>query len=386
MVSGMDRYYQIVKCFRDEDLRADRQPEFTQIDVEMSFVDEESIYEMVEGLLSRIMHESKGIAINTPFQRMSYDEAMTTYGSDKPDTRFGLKFVDFSDIAGRAEFRVFSKTVEDGGKIVGFVLPGQGHLGRGVMDRLTDRCKDELGAGGLIYIKNNADELYSSVGKFVSEDITREMVARSGAQTGDLILLLAGKPDSVYKQLGGLRLIVAHDYDLIDHNAYNFLWVTDFPLLEWDAETNRWFAMHHPFTSPKPDDVPLLDTDPGAVRARAYDIVLNGNEIGGGSIRIHDRGVQQKMFEMLGIGEEEAKEKFGFLLEAFRFGPPPHGGIALGLDRIVMLLTGAKSLREVIAFPKNQKAQSPMDNSPDVVDVKQLDELHIQLKPGLQVN
>jgi len=385
MVSGMDRYFQIVKCFRDEDLRADRQPEFTQIDVEMSFVDEESIYGMVEGLLSRIMKEAKGIDITTPFPRMSYDQAMLTYGSDKPDTRFGLTFVDFSDIAGKAEFRVFSKTVEEGGKIIGFVVPGLGHLGRGVMDRLTDRCKDELGAGGLIYIKNNADECYSSVGKFVSEDITKAMVNHAGAQVGDLVLILAGKPDSVYKQLGGLRLMVAQEYDLIDNEAYNFLWVTEFPLLEWDAETHRWFAMHHPFTSPKPEDIPLLDQDAGSVRARAYDIVLNGNEIGGGSIRIHDRGVQQKMFEMLGIGEEEAAEKFGFLLEAFRFGPPPHGGIALGLDRIVMLLAGAKSLREVIAFPKNQKAQSPMDNAPDVVDLKQLDELHIQLKPGLQL-
>jgi len=386
MVSGMDRYFQIVKCFRDEDLRADRQPEFTQIDVEMSFVDEESIYSMVEELLKRIMKETKNLSITTPFPRMSYDKAMTTYGSDKPDTRFGLEFVDFSDIVVQSEFRVFSKTVEDGGKVVGFVVPGMGHLGRGVMDRLTDRCKDELGAGGLIYIKNNADELYSSVGKFVSEEITQAMVAHSGAKTGDLILLLAGKPEATYKQLGGLRLIMGQDYNLIDENAFNFLWVTDFPLLEWDAESNRWFAMHHPFTSPKKEDFGILDSDPGAVRARAYDIVLNGNEIGGGSIRIHDRQVQSKMFEMLGIGEEEAQEKFGFLLEAFRYGPPPHGGIALGLDRIVMLLTGAKSLREVIAFPKNQKAQSPMDNSPDVVDLKQLDELHIQLKPGLQIN
>jgi len=385
MVSGMDRYFQIVKCFRDEDLRADRQPEFTQIDVEMSFVDEESIYEMVEGLLHRIMKESKGIDINMPFPRMSYDAAMTTYGSDKPDTRFGLEFVDFSDIVGSSEFRVFSKTVSEGGKVVGFVVPGHGHLGRGVMDRLTDRAKDELGAGGLIYIKNNADEIYSSVGKFVSEETTKAMVDHAGAETGDLILLLAGKAESVYKQLGGMRLIMGAEYNLIDATKYNFLWVTEFPLLEWDAESNRWFAMHHPFTSPRVEDFGLLDSEAGAVRARAYDIVLNGNEIGGGSIRIHDRSMQQKMFEMLGIGEEEAAEKFGFLLEAFRFGPPPHGGIALGLDRITMLLTGAKSLREVIAFPKNQKAQSPMDNSPDVVDLKQLDELHIQLKPGLNL-
>jgi len=383
MVSGMDRYFQIVKCFRDEDLRADRQPEFTQIDVEMSFVDEEQVYTLMEGLLQRILKEVVGAEVATPFPRMTYKEAMTTYGSDKPDTRFGMKFVDFSDIVKDSEFRVFSKTVADGGAVVGFVVPGMGTLGRGIMDRLTKRTRDEIGAGGLIYIKNNEDEIYSSVSKFVPEDMTRAMVDASGAEKGDLILLLAGPSETVYGQLGDLRLLMAREYDLIDTSRYNLLWVTDFPLLEYDSEDGRYYAMHHPFTSPRPEDIELLKTDPGKVRARAYDLVMNGSEIGGGSIRIHDTELQSTMFEALGIGKEEAQQKFGFLLDAFRYGAPPHGGIALGLDRIAMLLTDAKSLRDVIAFPKNQRAVSLMDNCPDVVDEAQLKELHIRLAPGL---
>jgi len=384
MISGMDRYFQIVKCFRDEDLRADRQPEFTQIDVEMSFVDEESIYEMAEGLMSRILSETVGVNVQTPFPRMSYADAMKTYGSDKPDTRFDLKFVDFSGIVANSEFRVFAKTVEDGGHVIGFVVPELGSLGRGVMDRLTKTCRDEIGAGGLIYIKNNEDEIYSSVSKFVSEETTKAMVNASGANKGDLILILAGPEKTVYQQLGDLRLLVAREYGLIDDAKYNLLWVTDFPLLEYSEEDARFFAMHHPFTSPNPVDVPMMDTNPGAVRARAYDIVMNGSEIGGGSIRIHDHETQQRMFRLLGVDEQEAQEKFGFLLDAFKYGAPPHGGIAFGLDRIVMLLSGAKSLRDVIAFPKNQRAQSPMDNCPDSVTKAQLDELHIQLKPIIQ--
>lgn len=383
MVSGMDRYFQIVKCFRDEDLRADRQPEFTQIDVEMSFVDEESIYEMAEGLMKSILKGTTGYELETPIPRMTYDYAMATYGSDKPDLRFGLEFVDFSETIATSEFRVFSKTVQDGGVVIGFNLPGHAHLGRGVMDRWTARAKDEFGANGLIYVKNNADELYSSVGKFVSEDITRAMVEKARAQEGDLLLILAGSKSTVYQQLGHLRLAVAQEYNLIDTSKNALLWVTNFPLLDFNPDESRWVAMHHPFTSPLPEDVHLLESDPGKARARAYDMVMNGNEIGGGSIRIHDRGLQERMFELLGIGEEEAKEKFGFLLDAFRFGAPPHGGIAFGLDRIVMLLTGSRSLRDVIAFPKNQRAQSLMDNSPDVVDPKQLDELHIMIKPGI---
>ena len=384
MIAGMDRYFQIVKCFRDEDLRADRQPEFTQIDVEMSFVNEEDIYEMTEGLLKEILSETIGAKVETPFPRMTYNEAITNYGIDKPDLRFGLRFVDFSAIVGGSEFRVFSKTVDDGGAVVGFVVPGMGSLGRGVMDRLTNRAKEETGAGGLIYIKNNEDEVYSSVSKFVTEETTLEMVKHSGAEKGDLILILAGPKPKVYHELGQLRLMVAAEYDLIDESKFNLLWVTDFPLLEYDPEQARYFAMHHPFTSPKPEDLHLVEDNPAAIRARAYDIVMNGSEIGGGSIRIHDREQQKKMFGLLGIGEEEAQEKFGFLLDAFRYGAPPHGGIALGLDRIVMLLTGARSLRDVIAFPKNQRAQSLMDNCPDTVDTKQLDELHIMLKPSVK--
>ncbi|MEX0773265.1 MAG: aspartate--tRNA ligase [Balneolales bacterium] len=383
MVSGMDRYFQIVKCFRDEDLRADRQPEFTQIDVELSFTDEEQIYSLSEGLMQAILKETLDVDIQAPFKRMTYPDAISTYGSDKPDTRFDLKFVDFSDIVEKSDFRVFSKTVNDGGSVIGFVVPGMGTLGRGVMDRLTKRVQDELGAGGLIYMKNNADELYSSVSKFVKEETSREMVERSGAKEGDLILLLAGPSPKVYHQLGDLRLIVAKEYELIDTRKHDFLWVTDFPLLEFDPEEGRYFAMHHPFTSPQIDDLSKMEDSPGDIKARAYDLVYNGNEIGGGSIRIHQRELQQQMFRLLGIDDEEAQQKFGFLLDAFQYGPPPHGGIALGLDRVVMLLAGSKNLREVIAFPKNQKAQSIMDNSPDEVDPKQLDELHIQLKPRI---
>ncbi|MEX0780891.1 MAG: aspartate--tRNA ligase [Balneolales bacterium] len=384
MVSGMDRYFQIVKCFRDEDLRADRQPEFTQIDVELSFTDEEQIYSLSEGLMQTILKDTQNVDLPAPFKRMTYADAINTYGSDKPDTRFDLKFVDFSDIVEKSDFRVFSKTVKDGGSVIGFVVPGLGNLGRGVMDRLTKRVQDEIGAGGLIYMKNNADELYSSVSKFVKEETSREMVKRSGAEEGDLILLLAGPSPKVYHQLGDLRTMVAKEYELIDTNKHDFLWVTDFPLLEFDPDEGRYFAMHHPFTSPQMDDLDKMDDSPGDIKARAYDLVYNGNEIGGGSIRIHQRELQQQMFRLLGIDEEEAQEKFGFLLDAFQYGPPPHGGIALGLDRVVMLLAGSKNLREVIAFPKNQKAQSIMDNCPDEVDQKQLDELHIQLKPRIK--
>lgn len=383
MVSGFDRYFQIVKCFRDEDLRADRQPEFTQIDVEMSFVDEDDIYAHHEELMKMIFKETIGVEIETPFPRITYDDAMNTYGSDKPDTRFGMEFKDFSDIVKNAEFKVFSGTVANGGGVVGITVPGEGEMGRGAIDRLTERVKKETGAGGLIYIKMQEDGPLCSVGKFLTEEIVSNMVEASGAQQGDLVLILAGPKPDVLKQLGQLRLMMGEDLNLIDDNTFNLLWVTDFPLLEWDEETRRFHAMHHPFTSPKEEDMALIETDPAAVKARAYDLVLNGSEIGGGSIRIHNRKVQQKMFELLGIGEEEAEEKFGFLLNAFKYGAPPHGGIALGLDRIVMLLTKAKSLRDVIAFPKNQKAQSIMDNSPDTVDKHQLDELHIALKKKL---
>jgi aspartyl-tRNA synthetase len=380
MTSGFDRYFQITKCFRDEDLRADRQPEFTQIDVEMSFVDEDHIYSIHEALISRIFKETIGVDLPTPFPRMSYDQAMSTYGSDKPDLRFGCEFVDFSEIVAKAEFKVFSDTVSKGGGVVGFTIPEQGEMGRGAIDRWTERAKKETGAGGLIYIKMQEDGPLCSVAKFLSDTIVDEMVAASKAKKGDLVFLLAGPKPQVLEQLGQLRLMIGEEFGFIDENAFKPLWVTDFPLLEWDAESQRYHAMHHPFTSPRMEDNELMDTEPGAVRARAYDLVLNGSEIGGGSIRIHHPKMQQRMFDLLGIGEEEAEEKFGFLLQAFRYGAPPHGGIALGLDRLIMILTKAKSLRDVIAFPKNQRAQSMMDDAPAAVELKQLNELHIKLK------
>ena len=380
MTSGFDRYFQLTKCFRDEDLRADRQPEFTQIDVEMSFVDEDHIYSIHEALISRIFKETIGVDLPTPFPRMSYDQAMSTYGSDKPDLRFGCEFVDFSEIVAKAEFKVFSDTVSKGGGVVGFTIPGQGEMGRGAIDRWTERAKKETGANGLIYIKMQEDGPLCSVAKFLTDTIVGEMVAASKAEKGDLVFLLAGPKPQVLEQLGQLRLMIGEEFGFIDENAYKPLWVTDFPLLEWDAESQRYHAMHHPFTSPREEDHELMDTEPGAVRARAYDLVLNGSEIGGGSIRIHHPKMQQRMFDLLGIGEEEAEEKFGFLLQAFRYGAPPHGGIALGLDRLIMILTKAKSLRDVIAFPKNQRAQSMMDDAPAAVELKQLDELHIKLK------
>lgn len=380
MTSGFDRYFQITKCFRDEDLRADRQPEFTQIDVEMSFVDEDHIYGIHEALMSRIFKETIGVDLATPFPRMSYDQAMSTYGSDKPDLRFGCEFVDFSEIVAKAEFKVFSDTVSKGGGVVGFTIPGQGEMGRGAIDRWTERAKKETGAGGLIYIKMQEDGPMCSVAKFLTDTIVDEMVVASKAKKGDLVFLLAGPKPQVLEQLGQLRLMIGEEFGFIDEHAFKPLWVTDFPLLEWDAESQRYHAMHHPFTSPREEDNELMDTEPGAVRARAYDLVLNGSEIGGGSIRIHHPKMQQRMFDLLGIGEEEAEEKFGFLLQAFRYGAPPHGGIALGLDRLIMILTKAKSLRDVIAFPKNQRAQSMMDDAPAAVELKQLNELHIKLK------
>ena len=380
MVSGMDRYFQIVKCFRDEDLRADRQPEFTQVDVEMSFIDEEVIYSVHEDLLSTIWKNHMGVDIPTPFPRMTYKQAMETYGSDKPDTRFDVKIHDLSDIVADSGFKIFNSTVEKGGRVLSITIPGQGELGRGALDRLTEKAKSQAGAGGMIFMKRMDGEITCSVGKFLDDETMLAMADASEAADGDLVLILAGPSPDVYQQMGNLRLIAGKDFDLIDESLTRFLWVTEFPLFEWSKEDLRFYSLHHPFTSPKPEDIPLLDEDAAKVNARAYDLVLNGNEIGGGSIRIHDTNLQQKIFGILGIEKEEAQEKFGFLLDAFRYGAPPHGGIALGLDRIIMLMAGAQSLRDVIAFPKNQKAQSLMDNSPDFVEEKQLKELHIELR------
>ncbi|NBC18263.1 MAG: aspartate--tRNA ligase [Bacteroidetes bacterium] len=383
MVAGMDRYVQIVKCFRDEDLRADRQPEFTQIDVEMTFATEEQVYDLIEGLMADLWRDLKDVDLETPFPRMSYDEAMTTYGSDKPDTRFGLKLHDVSDAFENSGFRVFDGIIDKGGTIVAINVPGEGDRGRGAMDRLDAHVRKQIGAGGLVYFKLPSDgsELYASVkSSILPEENVQAAIDQVGAEAGDLVLVLAGSTPDVYKQAGALRLHMADDLDLVPDDAPDdFLWVTDFPLLEWDADQQRYLAMHHPFTAPRPEDLDALDDDPGAARARAYDLVLNGNEIGGGSIRIHNRSVQQKVFRALGIDADEAEKRFGFLLDAFRYGAPPHGGIALGLDRLVMLITGAQSLREVIAFPKTQSAKEPMVDSPDAVDPEQLEDLHIQL-------
>lgn len=380
MVGGLDRYFQIVKCFRDEDLRADRQPEFTQVDVELSFVDEDDVMEVTEGMIQKLWKDTVGQEVETPFPRMSYDQAIKTYGTDKPDTRFGMEIADFSDLVADSEFKIFSKTVSKGGAVLGITVPGEGDIGRGAIDRLTERVQDELDAAGLIYIKlNEKDGVNCSVGKFLQDETVEEMADRAGAEMGDLVLIMAGPDPDVYKQMGGLRLMMGKEHDLIDREAFNFLWVYDFPLLEWDEESGRYHALHHPFTAPDPDQLDRLEEDPAGISSRAYDLVLNGYEIGGGSIRIHDRDLQKTIFNLLGIDSDEAEKRFGFLLDAFKYGVPPHGGIALGVDRIVMLLAGGNSLRDVIAFPKNQKAQNPMDGSPDRVDAEQLEELHIKV-------
>jgi aspartyl-tRNA synthetase len=385
MVAGLDRYFQIVKCFRDEDLRADRQPEFTQIDVEMTFATEDQIFALIEGLMTSIWKAVFDLDLPTPFPRISYAEALSRYGSDKPDTRFGLELCDVGEAFRDSGFRVFDNVIESGGKIVAIVVPGEGDRGRGAMDRLDkDIVRKRIGAGGLVYFKLPSDgsDTYSSVkAEVLKTENVEAAVQAAGASAGDLVLVLAGEAPKVYEQMGALRLHMADELGLItrdDLGPWNFLWVTEFPLVEWSAEAGRHVAMHHPFTSPHPDDFDTMLESPGSTRARAYDLVLNGSEIGGGSIRIHQREVQHKMFRLLGIDEEEAEQRFGFLLDAFRFGAPPHGGIAMGFDRIIMLLAGAPSLRDVIAFPKTQRAQELMVDSPDLVDDAQLEDLHIR--------
>jgi aspartyl-tRNA synthetase len=378
MVAGMDRYFQIVKCFRDEDLRADRQPEFTQIDVEMSFVDEEDIYMVTEGLMKRFFKEIKGIEIQTPFPRLTYKEALETYGSDKPDTRIDLKFTQINELVQDSGFKVFADVVKKGGIVAGFIVPQCANYSRSQLDNLTDFAK-KSGAGGLVWIKVTVDGVESPIEKFIGKEILLSIQNKMKANVGDLILLISDSWMKAYTILGSLRLEIANRLKLIDEKKNNLLWVTDFPMFEYDEIEKRYVAVHHPFTSPKMEDLSLLDTDPSKARARAYDLVLNGNEIAGGSIRIHDRALQSKVFGLLGISEEQAKKKFGFLLEAFRFGAPPHGGIAFGFDRICMLLTGEKSIRDVIAFPKTTSAMSLMDESPSEVDEAQLKELHIKI-------
>ena len=387
MVAGFDRYFQIVKCFRDEDLRADRQPEFTQVDIEMTHATDEQIYRLIEEVMVNLWKELKGTELPTPFPRMTYKEALETYGSDKPDTRFGLEIKNLSESFEGSGFRVFDDKLESGGSIVGILVPGEGDRGRGFMDRLDKEVvRKRIGAAGLVYFKLPSDgsEMFSSVkAEVLPQKAVDKAIAAIGAKQGDLVLVLAGKNPEVYEQMGALRLHMGRELGLIkkgDQGPWGFLWVTEFPLLEWDKENNRYHAMHHPFTSPHPDDIETMFDNPAATRARAYDLVLNGYEIGGGSIRIHSRTIQQQMFRLLGIEEEEAERRFGFLLRAFKYGAPPHGGIALGLDRIVMLLAGTENIRDVIAFPKTQTAQELMVQSPDTVDAHQLEDLHIRLE------
>ena len=378
MVGGMDKYFQIVNCFRDEDLRADRQPEFTQIDCEMTFVEQEDVLQQFEGLLQHLLKEIKGVETG-PFPRMTYAEAMAKYGNDKPDIRFGMEFAQLNDLAKNKGFNVFDQQE----LIVGIAVPGAAAYTRKQIDKLIDWVKrPQIGANGLVWVKCNEDGSYkSSVDKFYTQEDLAQWAKASGAAAGDLILVMAGDAHKTRTQLSALRMELAEQLGLRKPDEFAPLWVVDFPLLEWDEETQRYHAMHHPFTAPKPEQIDLLESDPGAVNANAYDLVLNGNEIGGGSIRIHDAATQERMFSLLGFSPEEAKAQFGFLMEAFQYGAPPHGGIALGLDRLVALLGGQETIRDFIAFPKNNSGRDLMIDAPSPIDTNQLDELYLSLQP-----
>lgn len=377
MVSGFDRYFQIVKCFRDEDLRADRQPEFTQIDCEMSFVEQEDVLQMFEGLVKHIFKYVKDIDFTEPFPRMTWADAMRLYGSDKPDTRFGMEFVELKDLTGGKGFSV----MDDAEYVGAIVAPGCAGYTRKQLDQLTEFVKkSQIGAKGMMWVKFEADgSIKSSVGKFYTDDELRAWGERGGAKPGDLMLILCGQTMRTRKQLCELRLEMGSRLGLRDPQKFSCLWVVDFPLFEWDDETQRYYAMHHPFTSPNPEDIDKLDSDTGAVRATAYDMVVNGNELGGGSIRIHDAKLQDKMFRLLGLSEEDAQYKFGFLMNAFKFGAPPHGGLAFGFDRFVSILAGLDSIRDVIAFPKNNSGRDTMIDAPSRIDDSQLQELCIDV-------
>lgn len=376
MVGGMDKYFQIVKCFRDEDLRADRQPEFTQIDCEMAFVEQEDILNVFEGLTRHLLKEIKGIEVDK-FPRITYDYAMKTYGNDKPDIRFGMEFGELNEVAQHKEFPVFNAAE----LVVGIAVSGAGNYTRKEIDGLIDWVKrPQVGASGMVYVKCNEDGSYkSSVDKFYDQDDLTQWAKITGAKAGDMLFVLSGPADKTRTQLSALRMELATRLGLRNPAEFAPLWVVDFPLLEFDEESGRYHAMHHPFTSPKPEDMHLLETNPGKVRANAYDMVLNGNEIGGGSIRIHDKSTQQLMFKYLGFTEEEAKAQFGFLMDAFQFGAPPHGGLAFGLDRLVAILGGQETIRDFIAFPKNNSGRDVMIDAPSIIAESQLNELHIKL-------
>ena len=384
MVSGYDRYFQLARCFRDEDLRADRQPEFTQVDMELSFVDVDDVIDVNERLLARLFKEIIGVDVLLPIQRMTWQEAMDRFGSDKPDTRFGMELNDVTDVVRDCEFAVFKNAIADGGSVRGINAKGQGTMPRKKIDALVAFVKD-YGAKGLAYIAIQPDgSIKSSFAKFMKDEEMKALIAAMQGEPGDLLLFAADKNKIVYASLGALRLELADKMGLLDKNQYNFLWVTEFPLLEWSDEENRFQAMHHPFTMPMEEDLQYIDTDPGRVRAKAYDIVLNGTEIGGGSVRIHQDDIQEKMFEALGFTKERAHEQFGFLLDAFKYGVPPHAGLAYGLDRLIMLMAKVDSIRDVIAFPKVKDASCLLTNAPDTVDEKQLEELGIRVNEAEQ--
>ena len=379
MVAGMEKYFQIARCFRDEDLRADRQPEFTQLDLEMSFIDEEDIFTLVEQLMQEIFAGGTCQQISIPFPRLSYDEAMEKYGSDKPDLRFGLEIQDITAIVKDVDFKVFSAAVEAGGVVRAINAKTCASFKRREIDDLG-KMAVENGARGMAWIVVTENELKSPIAKFFSEEKMQELLTALSAQPGDLLLFAADQPDVVARVLGNLRLELGKRLKLIDEGQLNFVWVVDFPLLEYDAEGKRYVAVHHPFTSPRVEDFDLLDNSPGEVKARAYDLILNGTEIGGGSIRIHRRDWQEKMFSLLGLSQEEAEDKFGFMLEAFQYGTPPHGGIAFGIDRLLMIMAGRQSIRDVIAFPKTQSASCPMTEAPSGVSPRQLRELALKIR------
>lgn len=380
MVSGFDRYYQIARCFRDEDLRADRQPEFTQVDIEMSFMSQDEIMSLMEKMMTRIMKETKGIELNLPLPRMTFDEAMGRYGSDKPDTRFGLELINVSELVKDSGFKVFSGAVQNGGEVKVINVKGSAaSYSRKDIDAMTEFVS-QYGAKGLAWLKVEEQELKGPISKFFPAEEQESLKAVTDAEAGDLLLFVADKKQVVADALGALRLKLGKEIGLIDESKFNFLWVIDWPLVEFDEEAGRYFAAHHPFTMPAREDLELFETNPVSMKAQAYDLVLNGYELGGGSIRIFEKEVQQKMFKLLGFSEEEAVEQFGFLLEAFEYGTPPHGGIALGLDRLVMLLAGRTNLRDTIAFPKTASASDLLTNAPSEVSTEQLTDLHLALK------